>query len=80
MVLETHGEFCMTDLDFQKKRFAPELGKMDQKSVFSLLEERGDGEGGGDGDSPYQSFIPTTTKQQFSSYNPIKTAFSAVVL
>ena len=29
---------------------------------------------------PYQIFIPTTTKQQFSSYNPIKTAFSAVVI
>ena len=67
----------MTDLDFQKKNFAPKLGKMDQKSVFSLLEERGDGEGV---TPPYQIFIPTTTKQQFSSYNPIKTAFSAVVL
>ena len=70
----------MTDLDFQKKNFAPKLRKMDQKSVFSLLEERGDEEGGGGETPPYQIFIPTTTKQQFSSYNPIKTAFSAVVL
>ena len=30
--------------------------------------------------SPHQIFIPPTTKQQFSSYNPIKTAFLAVAI